>query len=131
MTVRRTWKLFEARVANFFKTTRTPLSGGASRHTESDTLHEALFIEAKLRQKLPIADLFDEVMKKAKKENKVPLLALQKKNRKGWLLVCRPEDVHLISSYAKEYEKLPNEDELPKFSEIIGILKGEINGREF
>lgn len=35
------------RVAKFFGTHRTPLSGGASRHTRSDTLHDRLFIEVK------------------------------------------------------------------------------------
>ena len=108
-TNRRTWQLLEQRVASFFNSRRTPLSGSASAHTESDTLHAALFIEVKLRQKSPITDLFTQVQEKAKKENKIPLLALQKKNHKGWLFVCRPEDIHVISSYAKDFESLPNE----------------------
>lgn len=41
------WKTYERRVATFFGVHRTPLSGGASRHTRSDTLHPKLFIEAK------------------------------------------------------------------------------------
>ena len=42
-------RAFESRVAKFFGTVRTPLSGGASRHTRSDTLHTRLFVEAKHR----------------------------------------------------------------------------------
>ncbi len=40
-------KTYERKVAKFFGTHRTPLSGGASRHTRSDTLHAKLYIEAK------------------------------------------------------------------------------------
>ena len=40
-------KTQERRVARFFGTERTPLSGGASRHTRSDTLHPKLYIEVK------------------------------------------------------------------------------------
>ncbi len=40
-------KTQERRVARYFGVERTPLSGGASRHTRSDTLHPDLFIEVK------------------------------------------------------------------------------------
>lgn len=40
-------KTQERRVARFFGTERTPLSGGASRHTRSDTLHPTLYLEVK------------------------------------------------------------------------------------
>lgn len=41
------WKAFERRVARAFGCERTPLSGGSSRHTRSDTLHPTLYIECK------------------------------------------------------------------------------------
>jgi len=40
-------KTQERRVARYFGVERTPLSGGASRHTRSDTLHPDLFLEVK------------------------------------------------------------------------------------
>ncbi len=41
-------KIYERRVAKFFGTNRTPLSGINSRHdTHSDTLHPSLYIEVK------------------------------------------------------------------------------------
>lgn len=40
-------KTQERRVARYFGVERTPLSGGASRHTRSDTLHPKLYIEVK------------------------------------------------------------------------------------
>lgn len=42
------WKTYERKVAKFFNTNRTPLSGINSRHdTHSDTLHPKLYIEVK------------------------------------------------------------------------------------
>jgi len=43
----KTWKSVELRLARMFGTERTPLSGGNSKHTRSDTLHPRLFIELK------------------------------------------------------------------------------------
>jgi len=107
MTDRTTWQKFERRVAAFFGTKRKPLSGGNSGGGRSDSQHERLFIECKLRAKSPVHRLFAGVEKQAAKEDRVPLLALQEKHYPGWLLVCRPEDIHLLASYAKDYESLP------------------------
>lgn len=41
------WKRYERRVARYFGTQRTPLSGGASRHTRSDTLDPRFYVEVK------------------------------------------------------------------------------------
>ena len=46
MTARRTWKKRESNVADFFQGQRTPLSGGNSKITRSDVIHEDLFIES-------------------------------------------------------------------------------------
>jgi len=111
MTTRRAWQLFEARVAAFFGTRRKPLSGGDSGGSRSDSLHDQLYIEAKLRAKSPIHRLFAAVEKQAAAEGKTPVLALQEKCHAGWLLVCRPQDVHLLSSLAKDYKSLPADSE--------------------
>jgi len=107
MTDRSTWKKFEQRVARFFGSTRAPLSGRNNKITGSDSLHPALFIECKLRAESPIHKLFAETQAKAQAEGKTPLLALQWKNHAGWLLVCRPEDIHLLASFAKNCSILP------------------------
>lgn len=107
-TDRSSWKKFERRVAAFFGSSRTPLSGGNGKQTRSDTLHARLFIECKLRAKSPVHRLFAETEHLAAKEGKTPILALQEKHHPGWLLVCRPEDIHLLASYAKGCESLPD-----------------------
>ena len=96
MTHRSTWKQGEQRVADLFGTTRTPLSGGNSKHTRSDTLHPRLFIEVKLRQVHTTWTLFRQTELLARKEGKVPILALQEKGRHGCLLVMRPQDVAAV-----------------------------------
>lgn len=83
------WKQFERRVAQFFGARgRTPLSGGNSGHTRSDTLHPKLFIECKQRKEYAIINLWDSAKRWAKKENKIPVVAISEKGRPGfWLLI--------------------------------------------
>ncbi len=70
------WKAFERRIAKSLGTERTPLSGGASRHTTSDTLHPDLYVECKWRKRSLVHTLFTIVCKQAKVERKVPVMAL-------------------------------------------------------
>jgi len=92
-TSRSTWKAFERRVASFFGSRRAPLSGSNGGQTASDSLHPDLYIEAKLRAKSAVCTLFEQVERSARVEDKLPVVALQHKNRAGWLLVCRPGDL--------------------------------------
>lgn len=92
-TNRNTWKTFERRVSEAFNTRRNPLSGVGSGVTASDTRHNKLFIECKLRAKSPIHNLFEKTKIKAINENKIPLLALQCKYQKGFLVVCEFENL--------------------------------------
>jgi hypothetical protein len=80
-------------VAEFFGTTRTPLSGGNSGHTRSDTLHDRLFIETKHRVVHQVRTLHDSTKIMAKKENKIPLLCLIDKGRPGFLIVVHSDDL--------------------------------------
>jgi hypothetical protein len=96
MTSRNTWKAGERRVAAVFGTERTPLSGGNSKHTRSDTLHDKLFIEIKMRARQAVWTLFRETEVLARKEDKIPVLALQEKHKPGFLLVMRPEDIRAV-----------------------------------
>ncbi len=106
------WKQFERRVARFFHADgRTPLSGSTSRHTASDTLHDTLYIECKQRKKKSAAvSLFRQTEALARKEKKVPVVALQQTgDTRGWLLVIRPQDLFAVAHAAKDFENLPKE----------------------
>lgn len=103
------WKVFERRVAGFFHSDRTPLSGSVSKHkTTSDSLHPNLYIECKQRKNCYAANLFRDVEAKANKEKKTPVVAIQPTgDTRGWLLVCRPQDLAIVASWAKDVESLP------------------------
>lgn len=62
-------------------TTRTPLSGGNSRHTRSDTLDPDIYLEVKTGKSFPVSwegwgILFGQVSERAHAERKVPVLVL-------------------------------------------------------
>lgn len=100
-TSRTTWKQFERDVSAKFGSERTPLSGGNSKITRSDSLHDKLFIEAKFRAKFPIFDLWKETKALAKLEKKIPLVAIKKKGERGFLYVIHPDDLELIAELHK------------------------------
>lgn len=86
--MKKTWKSVERKIATYFGTRRTPLSGGNSGHTRSDTLHPRLFVETKYRKVFSVLNLWREVKILAKKENKTPVVCLSEKGKPGfWLLI--------------------------------------------
>ena len=103
-TSKSTWKQFERDVASFFHSKRTPLSGGNSGITRSDTRSEHFFVEAKLRAKFQLYTLFKETKKLAQSENKIPIVAIREKGKQGFLLLVAPEDIHTISETLKRIE---------------------------
>jgi hypothetical protein len=82
------WKQRERQLARFFGGVRNPLSGGSSRHTKGDIIHPILYAELKCREKHSAVTLWDDTAKKAKKEGRVPVVAMVEKNRPDmWLLI--------------------------------------------
>jgi hypothetical protein len=102
-THRSTWKRRERSSAALFGARRQPLSGSGGRDdfTASDSNHEHLFIETKLRASWSVRTLFDRTRILARKEGKVPVLALASKRRPGCLLVVDSADLPaLLAAYA-------------------------------
>ena len=81
------WKGVERKISRSIGTKRTPLSGGSSGHTRSDTLDEKLFVEVKHRKHFSILALYRKTAELARQENKIPILCLKEKFRKGELAV--------------------------------------------
>ena len=92
----KTWKALERRVAAFFGTQRTSLSGGNSKQTRSDTLHPQLFIECKQGKVVPGYSLFQKTKALALKEKKIPLVVFHKTNSKDTLVLMRLQDLRQI-----------------------------------
>lgn len=93
----KTWKRVEQRIASLFGTRRTPLSGGNSGHTRSDTLHKDIFIEAKYRQKHTAVTLWRQTAELAKKEGKTPVVALAEKNKPGFWILVHADDIQKVA----------------------------------
>ena len=96
---RSNWKGFERKIAAFFGTRRTPLSGMNSGHnTSSDSLHDTLYIECKKRKSMAVVKLYDDTLKKARKEEKVPVVVVTETGRRGQpLIVCAMDDLQAIA----------------------------------
>lgn len=93
-----TWKGGERRIAAMFESKRTPLSGGNSGHTRSDTLHKELFIEVKHSKKYPLEKLVTKTFKEAKNEGKMPFLVFLKLNNSEPLILCKLKDLKEIAN---------------------------------
>lgn len=76
------WKRAERKGAAVLGTQRTPLSGGTSRHTRSDTLHPIIYLEMKYRKSFAVVSQIRREEKKAKKEGKVAVLGFQQRGLK-------------------------------------------------
>lgn len=101
-TSRGTWKSRERKVAADFGTKRTPLSGINSGHnTHSDSLHDKIYIECKLRKKHTCLTLYRDTKEKADAEHKTPLVALMEKGKQGYWLLLHVDDIQTIASELK------------------------------
>ena len=87
------WKRREREVAHYFNGIRTPLSGGNSKITKADVIHDELFVECKLRAKHSVVSLWDDTSKLAKDEGKTPVIALCEKNRPGFWVMVHSSDL--------------------------------------
>lgn len=87
------WKVFERRVAEFFGSTRTPLSGGNGKVTRSDTFHPSFFLDAKLREGFVHHTILSDIKGKAKKEDKIPVLCTQKKRSPSFVVSLDKDDL--------------------------------------
>jgi hypothetical protein len=115
-THKTTWKRRERDAAALFGARRRPLSGSSGRPdlSRSDSTHEAIYLETKLRRRHAAVALLDAVRKLARKEGRVPVVALASKGRSGIVLVMDADDLPAV---AKEYEKanaLPADCEPPE-----------------
>ena len=107
---RSTWKKFEGRVARLFGSKRAPLSGINGGVTASDSLSPDFFIEVKMRKRHALWSLFDDTREKAKKENKVPVIAVGETNRKGALICIHSDDLGRVSDLLKEIASERHDD---------------------
>lgn len=89
----KTWKQAERDVSAYFGGERTPLSGGNSKQTRADVIHDELFVEVKYRKKHAVIGLWDATHALAKKEQKIPVVCLRERGRPGFWIVVHSDDL--------------------------------------
>lgn len=94
-------------MAAFFGTERTPLSGGNSKHSRSDTLSKFLYIENKYGKRHAIWKLYDETKPKALAEDKPPILTTFRKGSPGFLITIHSSDFEEVLKACKEAGLFP------------------------
>jgi len=83
------WKKMERKVAKQLKGQRIPCSGISGGRLSGDVLHDKYYVECKYRKHWNVWSIFREVEKEAKKLNKVPLLVIKERDKKGELVIKR------------------------------------------
>ena len=104
----KTWKNIERKIASFFGSERTPLSGGNSKITRSDSLHDLLFIETKYRVRHSAVTLWRDTKGKADVENKIPVVCLSEKGKQGFWVMCHSGDLTAIANQRLIARKVNN-----------------------
>lgn len=118
-THRSTWKRRERDAARLFGAERQPLSGSGGRTdlTRSDSTHERLFVETKLRASSAVRNLWELTRDRARKERKTPVLILYAKGKPGALVVVHQDDLAAVASELDPFALPPTSDSpaaLPK-----------------
>lgn len=107
------WKGRERMIARFFMGEgdgrRTPLSGGNSGITRSDTLCRELFVEQKQRVTHSVVSLWRKTKELAMREKKIPVVSLSEKNKKGFWLVIHTDDLLKICKVLIKNRRLDDE----------------------
>jgi hypothetical protein len=111
-TCRSTWQRRERDAARLFGATRQPGSGscGLPDQTHSDSTHERLYIETKLRASSSVRTLWEKTAGLARREGKTPVLMLYAKGKTGGLVVVH--EMHL-AAVAAELKTAPAREPEP------------------
>jgi hypothetical protein len=111
-THRSTWKRREREAARMFGAERQPGSGscGVPDRSRSDSTHDRLYIETKLRASSSVRTLWEKTAALARRERKTPLLMLYAKGKVGGLIVCH--EMHL-AAVAAELKTAPGAEPEP------------------
>jgi hypothetical protein len=99
-THRSSWKRRERDGAKLFGARRQVLSGSSGRPevTCSDSTHERLFIETKLRASSSVRSLWEKARDLARRERKTPVLMLYSQHKPGALVVVHENDLAVVAT---------------------------------
>ena len=109
----KSWKRAERKGANLIGGVRTPLSGGASRHTHGDAIHPVIYLEMKYRKSFAMVSQIRREEEKAKREGKVAILGFQQKNLKTRYYLIPERLMAILMAHLPVAIKLTSSTALP------------------
>jgi hypothetical protein len=118
-TSRSTWQRREREAARLFGAERQPGSGsgGFPDRTRSDSTHDRLYIETKLRASSSARTLWEKTATLAGREGKTPVVVLYAKGKAGGLVVVH--EMHLAAVAAElRTAPAPRPEPLPLFRDL-------------
>ena len=118
-TSRSTWQRREREAARLFGAARQPGSGsgGFPDRTRSDSTHDRLYIETKLRASSSARSLWEKTAALALREGKTPVVMLYAKGKTGGLVMVH--EMHLAAVAAEFKADPPRRHEpLPLFPDL-------------
>lgn len=121
------WTRAESAAAALFGARRQVLSGSSNRddRCSSDSTHETLFIETKLRERHAVWAIWEKARKLAKKGKiaKTPIVILREKGKHGMLICVHSEDFERV---AVEYLAARDETAILEFEAAVRRARGII-----
>jgi hypothetical protein len=125
-THRSTWKARERQAAAIFGARRNVLSGSSGRDDRdtSDSTHDRLHIEVKLRESHSIFGLWAFAIKSAKKNRpmKIPVIMLAEKNHVGFMVCVHDQNLEQL---AEEWCVVQSDSTLNDLCERIRLRRVE------
>ena len=109
----KSWKRAERKAANLIGGVRTPLSGGASRHTHGDAIHPVIYLEMKYRKSFAMVSQMRREEEKAKREGKVAILGFQQKGLKIRYYLIPERLMAILMAHLPVAIKLTSSNALP------------------
>jgi len=110
----KSWKRAERKGAAVIGSTRTPLSGGSSKHTRSDSLHPTIYLEMKYRKVFAIVSQIRQDEVKAKKEGKIAVLGLQQRGLHTRYYLIPEKLMAILMSHLPVAASFPGPDAEPE-----------------
>ena len=93
------WKVMERRVAAKLGGKRNPFSGAVPDVTAGDVIHEELYIECKHGKNVPLLKLMHKTEEAARREGKIPVLALHKKGENHDYFLVRDDCLKTVAEF--------------------------------
>ena len=91
----KTWKKFERTVANFFGCSRT---GPMQARDANDIDHDVIHCQCKHSKRHAIITVWDAAKAVAKRDDKIPVVAIKQKGRHGWWILCKSDDLQAVAN---------------------------------